>query len=170
MRILIWSVDFSARSAAVNIYNEAKRQGFDVEIAGTRTDPTDFVAKLNALKPDIVFNFCIRQNLVPIYKLIRQSGAKLVKWYPDQTESRRNQMWLHSMKGQANCLIFSSGDTAIRYACCAPVSLWMPQYLNVDAACLENMPERLGITKPIYDLCFMGGVGQHGGGSVTQCH
>jgi len=158
MRVLIWTVDFSARSAAVNIYNEAKRQGFDVEIAGTRTNPAEFVTKLNEWHPAIVFNFCIRPNLTPVYKLIRESGAKLISWYPDMTESRRNQMWLHSMKGQADCLLFSIGDTAIRYACCAPVSLWVPQYFNVNDACLENMVERLDITKPIYDLCFMGSV------------
>ena len=158
MKILIWATDYSARSAAVNIHSEAKRQGFDVEIAGARTDPTEFVAKLNEWHPDIVFCFCIRPNLVPVYKLIRESGAKLCLWYPDQTESRRNQMWINFLKGQADCLIFSIADTAIRYAHCAPVSLWMPQYFNVNDDCLENLPERLDITKPIYDLCFIGSV------------
>lgn len=157
MRTLIWCCGFEQRFAGQYVAAEAKRQGFDVCVTGSRDNPQEMLAALHKYKPDVVFSFVVRINFEMYYEAIKATGAKLVLWYPDMTESRRDRMWRHYFDNVADALIFSILDTAYRYKNLAPVVLWMPQYFD-HRFCSENgqLPRRLDSTKPKYDLCFIG--------------
>lgn len=115
------------------------------------------LATLYEYKPDVVFCFAIRPNLRPYYEMIRRTGAKLVLWYPDMTESRRDRMWRTQLNNVADVLIFSVLETAQRYQHLAKTVLWMPQYFDRHFCSVDGqLPKRLDPTKPIYDLCFIG--------------
>lgn len=156
MRVLIWSCGPEPRSAAPYIYTEAKRQGYDVYISGTRSDPERFMRVFKQVQPDFVFCLALRPNLVPYYKHIRKS-ARLLFWYPDQTETHRDIMWRTQLNNVADVLVFSILDTAQRYSKLAPMVTWMPQYFD-DQFCRKDgaLPPRLNPKEEIYDLVFIG--------------
>lgn len=156
MKVLIWSCGPELRSAAPFIYAEAKRQGKDVQIAGTRQDPESFMRVFKQEKPDFVFCLALRPNLVPYYRAIRRH-ARLALWYPDQTEKHRDLMWRSAFNNVADVLVFSILDTAQRYQHLAPVTTWMPQYFD-HIACMHDghLPQRLDPQKEQYDVSFIG--------------
>lgn len=165
MRVLIWCCGFEQRFAGQYVAAEAKRQGFDVRVTGSRRDPRQMYEALREYKPDVVFCFAIMASLVPYYEKIRSTGAKLVLWYPDMTESTRDRMWRESLNGVADMLIFSIKETAQRYCDLAPTVLWQPQYFDRKFCAIDGrlpntidgqLPQRLDPTKPIYDVCFIG--------------
>jgi hypothetical protein len=159
MKVLIWACGFEKRFAGPFVYKEARRQGFDVHITGSREHPQQMLKALDKVQPDFVFCFALRPQLRPYYKLIRRSGAKLLFWYPDMTEHRRDRMWRRNLKDQADVLVFSILETANRYKDLAPVVLWMPQYFDHHTCSRAGeLPTRLHPGKPIYDLCFIGSV------------
>lgn len=154
MRTLFWACGFESRFACPNAYKAAKALGYECDIAGSRDNPEEFIAKFRQYKPDVVFCFAIRSKLEPYYREIRRT-ALLVFWYPDQTEYRRDAMW-KGLGGKAHLLIFSILDTAHRYRDLAPHVAWMPQYFD-DAACRDaqgHLPARAA--NPEYDLVFLG--------------
>lgn len=158
MKVLIWACGSGTRFAGPYVAAEAKRQGFEVQITGSRSKPQQMLIALQSYRPDVVLCFAVRPNLAPYYKMIRQTGAKLVLWYPDMTEVRRDRMWKNSLNGVADALVFSILETAQRYQKLAPVVLWMPQYFD-HRFCMDadgNLPARLNPAKPMYDLCFIG--------------
>jgi hypothetical protein len=109
-------------------------------------------------KPDVVFCFAIRPTFGSYYQAIKNTGAKLVLWYPDMTERTRDYMWRTKLANVADVLIFSIKETAQRYKHLAPTVLWMPQYFDhrFCSSPRGNLPARLDPTKPIYDVCFIG--------------
>lgn len=158
MRVLIWCCGFKERFAGHYVAAEMQRQGHDVVAVGSRTRPRRMIIGLRNYKPDVVFSFAIRPNLKRYYKMIRDTGAKLVLWYPDMTESTRDRMW-RGFKGCADMLIFSILETAQRYKDLAPHVLWMPQYFDHRFCSIDGegtLPKRLDPKKEIYDLCFIG--------------
>jgi len=164
MKVLIWCCGYEQRFAGPYLAAEAKRQGFDVRLAGTRQDPQEMLAALQEYKPDVVFCFAIRPSLISYYERIKSTGAKLVMWYPDMTERTRDRMWRRNLAGVADVLVFSILETAQRYAALAPNVLWMPQYFD-HHFCFGQQPEGVGVfcipqrldaELPIYDLCFIG--------------
>lgn len=161
MKVLIWTVDFEKRSAGPYLFREAQRQGFDVQITGSRNNPEEMLPILHAYKPDVVFAFPIKPTLPPYYRKIRKTGAKLVLWYPDMTETTRDRMWRQFIAGEADMLLFSILETAQRYRKLAPYVLWTPQYFD-HRSCIDSLtgqlPVRLDPNKPIYNLCFIGSV------------
>lgn len=160
MKVLIWACGQEVRFAGPHIYREAKRQGLDVELCFSRMEPQGMVDALQTYKPDWVFCLVIRPNYNKYYQLIKQSGAKLLFWYPDQCDQARDRMW-RSLEGQADVAVFSILHTAQTYSRLFPVTLWMPQYFD-HRFCMKNdqLPERFGKEsgRPmhIYDLCFIG--------------
>jgi len=162
MKVLIWACGFETRFAGPYFYAEAKRQGHDVQITGSRSHPQEMLTALYKYKPDIVFCFAIRPNFNHYYKAIKNTGAKLILWYPDMTEVKRDRMWRQALNGVADVLIFSILETAQRYQNLAPTVLWMPQYFD-HIFCSKNgqLPKRLDSTKPIYDICFIGSCDGH---------
>lgn len=158
MKVLIWCCGFQQRFAGQYIYNEAKRQGLDVYITGSRTNPGEAVEACKQIKPDWVFCLAITRQMPKYYAAIRATGAKLLLWYPDQTEHSRNVMWTDYMDNVADVLVFSILETAIRYKKLAPTVLWMPQYFD-EQFCIKDgrLPKRLDLNKEIYDVCFIGG-------------
>ena len=157
MKVLLWVCGSQQRFAGPYIAAEAERQGFEVCVTGSRVNPRRMLVALHEYKPDIVFCLAIRPNFRPYYEEIRRTGAKLVLWYPDMTERRRDRMWRGTLNGVADVLIFSILETAQRYRKLAPTVLWMPQYFD-HRFCSVNgqLPKRLDPNKPIYDLCFIG--------------
>ncbi len=157
MKVLIWCCGFEQRFAGPYVAAEAKRQGFEVRITGSRKHPEQMLAALREYKPDIVFCFALRWGFAPYYRAIKRTGAKLILWYPDMTEKSRDRMWNKSLNNVADVLIFSILETAQRYRNLAPTVLWMPQYFD-RRFCSKNgeLPARLDSTKPIYDVCFIG--------------
>jgi len=157
MKVLIWACGFEQRYAGPYLYEEAKRQKFEVEITGSRNRPREMLNTLYRYKPDIVFCFAIRPDFKAYYDAIKNTGAKLVLWYPDMTEHRRDRMWRRYLKNIADILIFSILETAQRYQHLAPTVLWMPQYFD-HHFCSRNgkLPQRLNPEKPIYDIGFIG--------------
>ena len=130
MKVLVWACGLGEHFAGPYFYAEAKRQGFDVELTGSRIHPREMLKALHTYKPDIVYCFAIRPNFVSYYKMIRDTGAKLILWYPDMTESSRDRMWCQTLNGVADALVFSILETAQRYQNFAPTVLWMPQYFD----------------------------------------
>ena len=128
MKVLLWCCGFEQRFAGQYVAAEAQRQGLEVLVCGSRSHPREMLIALTEYKPDVVLCFAIRQTLRPYYDRIRNSGAKLVLWYPDMTETTRDHLWRGSLAGVADALIFSILETARRYRHLAPTVLWMPQY------------------------------------------
>lgn len=161
MKVLIWCCGFEPRFAGQYIYAEAKRQGLDVEVTGSRNNPAEAVEACRKLKPDWVFCLSITPAMEPHYTEIKKTGAKLLLWYPDQTEQTRDSMWKNCFDNVADVLVFSILETAIRYKELAPVVLWMPQYFD-QQFCMKDgkLPERLNPDKEIYDVCFIGATDQ----------
>lgn len=157
MKVLVWACGFQKRFAGPYLYKEAKRQGFDVALTGSRAHPETMLPALESYKPDWVFCFALRPNFRRYYRRIRESGAKLLFWYPDMTEQTRDRMWRRRLANRADVLVFSILETAQRYRNLAPTVLWMPQYFD-HRSCMRNgaLPMRLDPSKKIYDLCFMG--------------
>ncbi len=157
MKVLIWACGFEKRFAGPYMYKEAARQGLDVEVTGSRAKPDEMLAALKVHKPDWVFCFALRPGFGKYYEAIRRTGAKLLFWYPDMTEQRRDRMWRVSLANQADVLTFSILETAQRYSKLAPTVLWMPQYFD-HRSCMRDgaLPKRLDKTKEIFDLCFFG--------------
>ncbi len=157
MKVLVWACGWEERFAGPHFAREAIRQGYEVRVAGTRMNPKPFVEAFHAYKPDVVFCFAILAKLRRYYDMIRNHGAKLVMWYPDMTESRRDNMWRNKLNDVADVLIFSILETANRYRNLAPTVLWMPQYFD-QQRCMRNgcLPQRLGPTKSMYDVVFIG--------------
>ena len=157
MKVLIWACGFEQRFAGQYVATEAKRQGFDVMVTGSRRDPRLMRKAFDEYKPDVVFCFALMPNFKSYYEYIKQHGAKLVLWYPDMTESTRDRMWRESLNNVADVLVFSILETAQRYSALAPTVLWMPQYFDTRF-CSRNgtLPKRLDPAKPIYDVCFIG--------------
>jgi hypothetical protein len=158
MKVLIWCCGFEPRFAGQYVAAEAKRQGYNVQVCGSRRNPRDMLPVMYEYKPDVVLAFPIRHTFGPFYELIRRMGAKLVLWYPDMTETRRDNMWRRYLNNVADGLIFSIKETAHRYSALARTVLWMPQYFDANCCRDEqsNLPKRLDPTKEIYDLCFIG--------------
>lgn len=159
LKVLVWTCSFEQRSAGQYVAYEAVRQGYDVRVVGSRERPDEMLPVLYEYKPDVVFSFCIRPNLVPYFKKIRATGAKLVLWYPDMTETSRDRMWRTLLNDVADMLVFSILETAQRYNHLAPYVVWMPQYFD-QYSCLDSatqqLPRRLDPNKPIYNLVFIG--------------
>lgn len=158
MKVLIWCCGFKPQFAGQYIYNEAKRQGLNVYITGSRSNPGEAVEACKKLKPDWVFCLVLTPNMPQFYKEIRKTGAKLLLWYPDQTEKSRDNMWKNQLNNVADVLVFSILETAIRYKYLAKTVLWMPQYFD-EQFCMKDgeLPERLNSEKEIFDVCFIGG-------------
>jgi len=167
MRVLIWSCGFERRFAGVFIAEEMQRQGLNVAVTGSREHPENALAAFQEYKPDFVFSDVARAHCVPYYRKMREAGAKLVLWYPDMTECRRDRMWRTQLNNVADILIFSIMETATRYRELAPCVLWMPQYFD-HIFCSKNnsgetigLPKRLDPIKPISDIVFIGSVDDH---------
>ena len=157
MKVLVWACGFQKRFAGPYLYREAKRQGFDVMLTGSRAHPEEMLSALESYRPDWVFCFALRPGFRRYYRQIRNSGAKLLFWYPDMTERTRDRMWRRQLANRADVLVFSILETARRYCDLAPTVLWMPQYFD-HRSCMRDgaLPTRLDPSKKIYDLCFMG--------------
>ncbi len=157
MKVLIWCCGFQKRFAGPYVYKEALRQGYDVEVTGSRAKPDEMLRVLEVYKPDWVFCFALRPGFRKYYQAIRRSGTKLMFWYPDMTERTRDRMWRGSLVNQADVLTFSILETAQRYHDLAPHVLWMPQYFD-HRSCMKDdkLPTRLNTLKKIFDLCFFG--------------
>lgn len=158
MRVLVWACGFETRFAGPYIAAEAKRQGLEVRVCGSRENPRQMLPVLESYKPDLVLSCAIRPQLRGYYDIIRATGAKLALWYPDMTEARRDRMWRNYLDNATDVLIFSILETAQRYQELAPTVLWMPQYFD-HRFCSDangNLPKRLDPSKPIYDVCFIG--------------
>jgi len=156
MKVLVWVHGFQARYAGPYFAKEAKRQGFEVRVIGSITNPSEMLATFREYKPDFVFCFVINLAFKKYYDVIKRTGTKLIFWYPDMTDSIRNRTW-QSLEDIADVLIFSQLETAQRYKNLAPIVLWMPQYFD-HVFCSENgqLPMRLNTNEYIYDLCFIG--------------
>jgi hypothetical protein len=167
MKVLIWCCGFERYFAGQYVYAEARRQGYDVEIVGTRKDASQVMPTVERYRPDWVLSFVVRPNYVRvsrnaytgdienIYHRIRAAGTRLAFWYPDQCESRRDAM-IKKLKGVADLFIFSIKHTAIEYAGLAPQVVWMPQYF--DASQCGQLPMRLDPSKEQWDVVFLGSV------------
>jgi hypothetical protein len=157
MKVLVWACGLQKRFAGPYLYREAKRQGFNVMLTGSRANPEEMLSALESYRPDWVFCFALRPNFRRYYRRIRESGARLLFWYPDMTERTRDRMWRRRLADQADVLVFSILETARRYRDLAPTVLWMPQYFD-HRSCMRDaaLPTRLDSSKKIYDLCFMG--------------
>ena len=159
MKVLVWCCGFTDRFAGHFVAKEAERQGHNVRVCGSRGEPHLMSAVFEAYKPDVVFCFAIMGRLLPYYEYIRASGAKLVFWYPDMTESRRDRMWRTQLNNIADGSVFSILETAQRYKDLAKTVVWMPQYFDHRFCSIdgEGKPfNRLDSSKPIYDICFIG--------------
>lgn len=195
MKVLIWCCDFEEQFAGPFVYNEAKRQGCDVRIVGTRKDPSLVMPMVKKWRPDWVLSFVVRPNYARvsasdytsevqgIYRTIRQAGARLAFWYPDQCESRRDAM-IKKLRGAADLFIFSIKHTAMEYADLAPKVVWVPQYFDAAQCTLRDvkidksyiysqnakhdyisrplqyqpLPLRLDPSKEQWDVIFLGSV------------
>lgn len=167
IKVLIWCCGFADRYAGKFVAREAERQGYDVRVCGTRENPKLMRPVFDEYKPDVVFCFAIRMNLKPYYDYIKDSGAKLVFWYPDMTERTRDRMWRKTLNNVADGIFFSILETAQRYKDLAKTVVWMPQYFDYQFCSTTKfrteqepdgryLPKRLDPSKPIYDLCFIG--------------
>lgn len=158
-RVLVWTVDFENRSAGPFLFKEAKRQGLNVAITGSRANPEEMLPVLHSYKPDWVFCFNIRQQFRHYYDEIKKTGARLLFWYPDQCERTRDRMW-RSMAGIPDVAVFSILHAAQTYRDIPKLSVWMPQYFDARFCSNDSpflsLPTRLDARKPIYDLCFIG--------------
>jgi len=158
VKVLIWSHTLSKKHAAgLRVATEAKRQGLQVRVTGGTSRPREMLSVLYDYKPDVVLCFVVRHGFRPYYEAIKRSGAKLVLWYPDMTELKRDRMWNMSLNNVADALVFSILETAQRYRHLAPNVIWIPQYFDHNF-CLKGgrLPKRLDPTRQIYDLCFIG--------------
>ena len=167
MKVLIWCCGFEKQFAGPFVYEEARRQGLDVEIVGTRKDASQVMPAVEEYGPDWVLSFVVRPNHVRVsraaytgdventYHRIRATGARLAFWYPDQCESKRDAM-IKRLRGAADLFIFSIKHTAVQYADLAPRVVWVPQYF--DAAQCAPLPPRLDPSKEQWDVIFLGSV------------
>lgn len=131
MKVLIWPVNYDERQAGERIYDVAKFNGYDVKIAGDRSNPEDFMKVYYEYKPDAVFCLAIASNLKEYYSKIKKKSL-LAFWYPDMRDEARDQWWEKQLKGCADVCFFSIGDTADNYQGVADHVFWVPQYFDIN--------------------------------------
>ena len=151
MKVLIWKAADNDRDASTYIYKEAKRQGLDVHIAGTRNnfEPVHHVAR--ELNPDIVFIYGIDLKNTNNYKTLRERGCKLVLSYHDQASVERDKLF-KSATGLFDLAIFSTIQGCELYGNVAKASVWVPQSFDYI---MSKPIKRLDESKEIYDICFL---------------
>ena len=152
MKILFWQCDKTNRDACKWVFRQAKEMGYDVEMAGYRDDPSEFLAKLEDWKPDWVFSYAVRPNLNPIYHIIKAKGIKLAISYHDAVDPKRVDMF-HRMSGYFDIAIFSAKESMKQVGNCAKQSHFIPQYFAHNFN--ELKWKRLDQSKLIYDICFL---------------
>jgi len=156
MKTLIWSAGPEPYSAAPPFYRAACAAGFDATIVGERSHAgaAQVINTLRRDKYDCVFSFVSLPRFNETYSAIRATGAKLLSWYPDQLNVKVTSMW-KTMVGHFDVVICSSLRTANILRSMGHNTVWMPQYFELTEC--SPLPKRLDTTKPIYDVCFIGG-------------
>ena len=152
MKILFWQCDKTDKDACKWVYKEAKEQGYDVEMAGYRGRPREFLAKLDEYKPDWVFSYVVHPTSIPIYQIIKSKGVKLAVSYHDQVCEPRKDLF-RRMTGCFDLAIFSIKDALNAYGDCAKQCHFLPQYFAQNFC--ELKWKRLDQTKPIYDIVVL---------------
>lgn len=153
MKVYILAKSYNPWQNGLLIYNEAVRQGKDVELGFIEWPLYRILCSVKKAQPDWIFITGVSsfppEQLKEFAKI-----AKVVIWDADGIHEIRDKKW-KAISGIPSVVFSVISNIAERYPTLSPNSIWMPQYYD-SVIYTPSIARPLKDEDFVYDVCFIG--------------